>query len=412
MRSTGGREQFLALTAVALPLSLIRKHRNPMARVHRGKAVVTTLRLPGSLGGEAAVDRLLGPPRSARRRRRVRWSVPLTVAVVIAVSIIAPRAIASGHAHPSLPRRSPAELFAALGRSGTRGLSGDLHTQSHLGLPQLPTTVGSSQLLDALTGTATWHFWIDGTSRQRLALLGSGQEIDTIRDGQSVWTWDSSTQTATHLTAAGALLTPQSLARWARRSIRPGTVFGVGPTEVVAGRPAYDLQIDPRSRKTLLSRIDIAVDAATGTPLQVQLWSAEDSTQPAFAVGFTSVALDRPPAAVFTFSPPAGARVRTDAVTSRGVNGSQGPRAVGSGWGTVVVASAGGPGASTVGGRSTPGGSLPLAAATRVVPGGRLLSTTLFSMLTTDSGQVLIGAVPAARLEAVAARLATGPTRS
>jgi hypothetical protein len=69
----------------------------------------------------------------------------------------------------------------------------------------------------------------------------------------------------------------------------------------------------------------------------------------------------------------------------------------GTGWDAVVTVDAGA--SATAGIASDP----VLQQLTNPVDGGRVLSTTLVSVLVTNDGRVLAGAVPVSRLEAVAA---------
>ena len=51
-----------------------------------------------------------------------------------------------------------------------------------------------------LSGSHTARVWYAGQTKQRLALLDSVGETDVFRNGTDVWTWNSSSKTATHTT--------------------------------------------------------------------------------------------------------------------------------------------------------------------------------------------------------------------
>src|SRR5215467_3415909 len=89
----------------------------------------------------------------------------------------------------------------------------------------------------------------------------------------------------------------------------PTTKVSVAGTVTVAGRPAYQLAIAPRTSQSLVSRVLIAVDAKTYLPLQLQV-IARGSSSPAFQIGFTSLSFARPAMSNFTFTPPPGAHVK------------------------------------------------------------------------------------------------------
>lgn len=356
------------------------------------------------------------------------WSLPALVAAGIAAAVLAPRAFAADP-HPALPARTAAQLIAAVERSRVQAISGDFRTVADLGLPQLPSgDIGpTGEFMPLLTGGADWHVWIDGIPRQRLALLGSAQEYDVIDDVGRFWTWDSATQTATRVVvripgnqrgagdnggggngagngspfAPGAAqqpaATPMALANRALHQLGPSTRVRVGPTARVAGRPAYTLELVPRTTATLIGRVEIAVDATRGLPLQVAIFPRGRSTA-AFTSGFTSVSFARPPHSVFRFRPPPGARIRTSHPLGTTIHDRAHPRVIGSGWGAVVAES----------------GRQPMALsglqrdATNPVPGGRILVTRLVSVFLGDDGRVLAGAVPPQRLQQLAATLPAG----
>ena len=218
-------------------------------------------------------------------------------------------------------------------------------------------------------------------------------------------------------------LTPIQAADRLLKLVGPTTRVTIAGTTTVAGRSAYLLAIAPRSHKSLIGKILIAVDAVTHLPLQVQVF-ARGASSPAFRFGFTSLSFAKPAASNFSFTPPPGAHVKTvrlpatlpAALPGIGSHASAGPvvappaatagsRLIGSGWLAVADLPAG---ASA----SLSGGSGPLAAllrkAARPVHGpwgtGRLLRTGLLSVLFTSKGQVLIGAVTPAVLYADAAK--------
>ncbi|GIG35185.1 hypothetical protein [Cellulomonas pakistanensis] len=221
----------------------------------------------------------------------------------------------------------------------------------------------------------------------------------------------------------------------------------------VAGRDAYQLVVSPTDDATLVSRVVVAVDAETAQPLRVQAWSTSDGEAPSLEVGFTDVAFTAPDASVLDFSAPAGATTEEVVVPLPEVPADvaagtvpddpagalpEGVAVTGSGWSTVVTLSdvdvaglVGGdaaslatvPGAERVLGSEeaqdlvqqfvpsdsdgTPGKpSLDTTALydqlTTEVPEGRLLSSTLLSVLITDDGRVLVGSVPADALRAAA----------
>jgi outer membrane lipoprotein-sorting protein len=280
---------------------------------------------------------------------------------------------------------------------------------------------------------------MDGPDRQRIALPGDLSETDFVHDGADLWIYDSSTNSVTHRTVpttsptapvpapAPTDLTPSAQAAQWLSDLDPSTALSVAGTTTVAGRPAYELQATPRTPGTLVAAVRVAVDSATGVPLRVQVFPAGSGT-PAFTVGFSSVSFTTPAASTFRFTPPAGAIVNrtttqpTDnadagAHVPTGPSGPSGdtagggsakPTLSGTGWASVVQLPAADlnsvlPGTAV----ADPGRSRSaldwINRISTQVPAGHLLTTRLFSVLVTNDGRVLLGAVAPSVLEGLVA---------
>ena len=272
--------------------------------------------------------------------------------------------------------------------------------------------------------------WYDGTDKARIALLGSLGESDVIKNGADLWTWSSRDNTATHRTLAstagshsrseplpaqldgtGAPLSPPDAAAAALRAVDSSTIVSTDSTQTVAGRPVYQLILQPRKTAgSLIDRVAIAVDGATHLPLRVQVF-AVDHSAPALEIAFTSVDFGSPDNAQFTFNPPPGAQVSTVTPTADTAGrtptrvpaaaGALHPTVVGTGWSTVLLAS-----------RTNLPVAGQLGAALQLLPAvsgswghGHLLAGTLFSVVITDAGKIAIGAVrPSVLYQALAAK--------
>ena len=90
-------------------------------------------------------------------------------------------------------------------------------------------------------------------------------------------------------------------------AIGPTTDVSVATDTTVAGRPAYELVLEPKDKRSLVDSVRIAVDGAERVALRVQVF-AGDGTEPVASMGFTEVDFAVPPASVFDFTPPPGAR--------------------------------------------------------------------------------------------------------
>ena len=266
---------------------------------------------------------------------------------------------------------------------------------------------------------------------------------------------------------SGVPMTPMQAANRFLKLVGQTTRVTVPGTTTVAGRDAYQLAIAPRSNHSLIGRIMIAVDAQTHLPLSVQVF-ARGGSSPAFEIGFTSLSFARPAQSNFTFTPPPGAKVKTVHVAGPplGVPGHRmkmlpggvkpthlrhgmlpkirpaaRPQTFGSGWLSVAAIPIGA--ATAIAGNAQPGGVFSSGAvsqgpgpsssayrsslrisgpagqglgmlrvllkASKPVHGpwgsGRLLRTSLLSVLLTNKGVLLAGAVTPDVLYADAAKV-------
>jgi outer membrane lipoprotein-sorting protein len=369
---------------------------------------------------------------------RARWAAP--AAAVVAIGGVALVAGQSANAEPNLPHRTAAQLLVDVQQAKLSAISGTVVQTSNLGLPEIPGLSGggggpgggSSSLSSAITGTHTWRVWYAGPQQARIAMLGGMGESDVIRNGRNVWVWSSADKSATHTTLPADAekasprptptdlpKTPQQAADMALKALNPTTSVTTAGAAVVAGRNAYELVLRPRDSGTLVAQVRIAVDAKRHVPLRVQVYSTK-AANPAFEVGFTSVDFAKPDASRFAFNPPPGTKVSESSVKpgapgARQHDGAPGAakdvRVVGKGWASVLVATmsedgAAAPGATAKGGTT----SKQLEGIVAMLPkvsgawgSGHLLRGTLFSVLVTDDGHVVVGAVQPDRLYAALA---------
>jgi len=383
--------------------------------------------------------------------RRSRWVVPAgIVAAVAAVGIAS--AITVAQAAPALPPRTAAQLLAAVaGPGNVPPLTGTVVETASLGIPQLPGSANPNSITSLLAGSHTVKVWYDGPQRLRLAVPGTMSETDLIRNGTTAWLWQSNSDSVTKILLpkhrSGAPepvmprtpLTPQQAAKQVLAAVGPSTRVTTEANVTVAGQAAYQLVLAPRSSGSLIGKITIALDAQHLTvPLRVQVFAKKAAT-PAFQVGYTSISFVTPAAGNFDFTPPAGAHVHTvGSNLPSGWSGYapapaqqgrySGLRVIGKDWTSVAVLPAaalsevagqgnaagvaGHLGRSASGGGGQVSGAAVLGAmlgAAHPVHGawgsGRLLHTSLVSMLITSNGHVLIGAVTPSVLYAAAAQV-------
>lgn len=371
----------------------------------------------------------------------LRWALPAGVVVAVLGGGVVSNQLRAA-ANVTLPERGPAQLMVDVQSANLTGVSGTVVEKADLGLPALPEGFGadgSAQLNSLISGSHTLRVWYSGPDKTRVALLGAVGESDIIRKGNEAWIWSSSGNTATHLTLAdtpGAAgpsgmgpgphilpgmsampATPQQAASAALAALGRTTQVSTEPDIRVAGRSAYVLSIAPKDTNSLIDHIRVAIDGAAHVPTLVEVFAKGHPGDAAFSIGFSQVDFSRPDDDRFAFTPPAGAKV--DEQTVRPAQPfsqvTKPPAAViGSGWTSVLVTrlpegmDPAAPGAGA--GAGMPGDGLRLSTFLNTLPRvsgswgtGHLLQSRLFSVLFTDDGRVLVGAVSGDQLREAAA---------
>jgi outer membrane lipoprotein-sorting protein len=344
--------------------------------------------------------------------------------------------ITVAQAAPVLPSRTPAQLLAAVGQDQGPALYGSVLETASLGLPSLPGTSSPTSITSLLTGSHTVMVWYAGPEHYRLALPASLSETDVVRSGSTAWLWQSTTNSVTEISVPAdkskpepmpaPALTPQQAASQVLAAVGPTTAVNVASNVVVAGQAAYELVLAPKDSRSLVGQVRIAVDGHNGVPLRVQVFARGALASPAISVGFSSITFATPAAADTSFTPPAGAKITKENLGQQSTPGGKqtgtGITTIGSGWLAVLelpssALTTGSPGPGPVSANGTSGES---AAALRALIGsatvehgawgtGRLLHTSLISVLMTDSGSTFAGAVQPSVLYAAASKAATAP---
>jgi outer membrane lipoprotein-sorting protein len=369
--------------------------------------------------------------RDMKLSRRGRWAVP-AVAVVATGGIIAGSTITIAQAAPALPAKTPAQLLADVAASNTvPPLTGTVVETTSLGLPQLPQMDDPTSLSSLLTGSHTVKVYWENARHFRLAVPQSLSETDLIRNGNTAWLWESTSNAVTkfslsagtgkHLrkqaleTPAAAPLTPQQAANQVLAAVGKTTTVSTQTNVTVAGEAAYQLILAPKDSRSTIGSIQIAIDGKTDVPLRVQVF-AKGATTPAFQVGYTNISYVAPAPANLAFTPPPGATVTTEGADGgHTANGpapdESGVGSYGSGWITVAElpqsdllpsGTAGGASArpSSSNGSMLGGGTQEvlnaLLGSAKPVSGawgsGELLHTSLLNVLITG-GEMYVGAV-------------------
>jgi outer membrane lipoprotein-sorting protein len=370
----------------------------------------------------------------AQRSRR--WLVPVTtIAVVAGVGTLGP---VVADASPKLPTITAQDLLAKVQTAKVDGLSGTVQSATDLGLPAIPGMdgmQGANQVLDLINGDHTARVAFAAPDKAKVSILDNQAERLWTSDGTSAWAYDSSKREATKLTLPAHKTAkpektlpesydPQAVAKQFLDAIDPTTKVQVSGTEKVAGRDAYKLRLVPKTDKTTVGSVTLAIDSKTWVPLDVTVMPRTGNS-PAVELGFTSVSFDVPSASSFTFTPPKGVKVTDQkapatrelpgGVTPKqiapkqvepkrpGAAKADGPTTIGKGWETVAMIR----GAQT----SSLTGNGPLAQLLAKAPSvqgswgkGKVLTTKMVSALITDDGRVFVGLVNSDTLQAAAAK--------
>ena len=348
---------------------------------------------------------------------RLSPQVPAVAVVSIAVAVIVGGMIA-GNAEPAPPVLAPLTAQQLLSKVITVGesptsplsFSGEASSSVNLGFPPIPAGFGGTStpgLVDLLMSGQTYRVWQspDGVRVANLLRVGERDLIVNTSDG---WLWDSTTQTARHLTfdaasmqaraqaeqQAGTPPDPATLVTKIVRQLAPFADLSVTTTQWVAGEPGYTLVLTPTSPSTLVGSVQVALDANNWMPLQLEVFAKGIDT-PAIRLGFTSISFGPVDPSTFNFTPPAGATVTTTALPTGGqlarstdTQQTQ-PRTFGTGFDTVIAYRL-----------TTP---MPQQAEALLPYSGPLASA-----ITVDTGTgtwVLAGAVPVSELNATVAQL-------
>ncbi|MER7581675.1 DUF2092 domain-containing protein [Kitasatospora sp. NPDC097691] len=387
-----------------------------------------------------------GVPYRSRRRVLVRAGVPLAVATVIAAGVGLVPALAAD-SPPDLPTLTAEQVVAKALGSQTQALSGTVSVSTDLGLPsQLLGMAGGlgaaasghggdasgasadpqSKLLGLLGGDRTLRVAVDGPDHQRVDMMENMAGYTVVHNGDQAWAWDSSTNSAVHMTGRAAdkhpqaplselPATPQDAARQFLTASAGTTSVTVAGTANVAGQKAYQLSVKPTQSGSTVAEVRIAVAADNGVPLSVAVKSTDGTT--VLDVHFTDVSFAKPAAKTFEFTAPKGAKVteqKADGAAAEGkadgkaaakggakegAKDHQGTNVIGEGWTAVFTTQLpGGPieapkGDGKHGGHGSVNPQGLMKSLGKQVDGGTLIGTKVVNVLLTDDGRVFAGAV-------------------
>lgn len=241
-------------------------------------------------------------------RTQKRW---FAVAVLVAILIAMPDLYTRRPLHAQAA--SASTLLAQVRHSRSLSYSGLVAAQGDLSLPSLP---GASGLAGLLSSTTRLRVWWSSNSRSRVDQLSDDGEDDTITNGTTVVTWDSTREAVDDSMGIEPLRTPR-----AGDLLPPALAARLTPTDLaaratrlpatrIAGRTALGLRLTPIDSTTTVGSVDIDVDQTTGLPLRIAVTARGRST-PSFSSEFSSVDIGPPAPDTLGFETPPGAIVRS-----------------------------------------------------------------------------------------------------
>jgi hypothetical protein len=196
-----------------------------------------------------------------------------------------------------------AQLRARILASAPVPYQGYAESTASLGLPQLPDLGDVITLLD---GTTDQYAWYRSPGRWRADQLTAAGEDDIYQTSRGTFVWDYARGLLTQLTGAqpvrlprAADLLPPALARRLLGLASAADRLYRLPSQRVGGVDAAGLRVVPADSGSTIGQIDVWADAATGLPVQVEVFGRGDS-QPALSARFLEVSLRRPALATVT----------------------------------------------------------------------------------------------------------------
>ena len=231
------------------------------------------------------------------------------VAAVVAVLAALPSL--AGALPVGSPELTPEQLLAKVRASDGVAWSGYGESRGRLVLPDVRELGELPGLVGGTTRTRAWWRAPDDWRVDALTLVG---EVDTTRDVDGGWTWNSADRRAlrivgeldVRLPAAADLMAPALGHRLAGTQDVALTAL---PARRVAGRTAAGVRLAPRDpERTTVRWVDLWAEPESGLPLRVEV-HAVGEREPALTAVLLDLEVGAPPAARTAFDPPAEATV-------------------------------------------------------------------------------------------------------
>ena len=225
---------------------------------------------------------------------------------------------------PNLPSISASTLLTKVLGANAPIYSGTIQLVSNTGIPSAALSAAipnsssslSSLAINALTGTTSYNYWVDGASNARVQVPLSNGELDLYASPTGAWLYDSTTNVATKVqpptssTSSGPTstdsytksptMTPATVVSTFLSKLPTGTTVSVATNAYVAGEPTYTLVISPNDPKSLITSITVSVDGNNFDPLGAAINTASGQ---ALSISYSQLSFTKPSESVFSFTP-------------------------------------------------------------------------------------------------------------
>jgi hypothetical protein len=274
---------------------------------------------------------------------RSRLAIYVTIGLVAAVALVAGVvAVAGAGSSTSLPAISASELMASMAesRGATTAVSGEISWTNDLfgdlggagDMAQLPAQ-------SPLTSNGSGRVWMSEDG-MRVESQGSGgdQVAGVSKAARTAWTYDYATNTVRRWVMSGdapadepmpspsaSMMTPAAIGMYLQQ-LAPYATVDVAGQGTVAGREVYLLRMTPVADDTALGAVQASIDGKTMVPLRLEVF-AKSGGSAVLQFGFDSVSYDPIDAAMYEFTPPAGAKVTTKQIDPSQLKGEAGAKA-------------------------------------------------------------------------------------
>jgi outer membrane lipoprotein-sorting protein len=239
--------------------------------------------------------------------------IALVVVLVLAVVAGAVAVAARGGGGSTPPPQPLAQaIHDALGAAEPAGVTARISFTNKL----FPSGALTGQAGSALMTGATGRLWANATGG-RLELQSDAGDAQIVWNDTKVTVYDASSNTAYVAdlpqkpagsgTTAHAAPTLDEITTFLTDLAKHLTVSGADPSNV-AGQPAYTVTVSPSHDGGLLGSVQLAWDAAHGTPLKVAVY-AQGSSSPVLALEATDISFGSVSGSDIAVSPPAGAKI-------------------------------------------------------------------------------------------------------